>query len=323
MMQLRYLFLSICWAADPYFSASSTNVSPVTRVIYEFLSRASLVKAIEPTQTPPAENGPTRDSLLRCFDLTYNDRVNRRYQRMHPGVFFNPIEFYAFRNASCVWAGHTPEFRVWCQKIRSGGRPILDGEERQDLGNCKEGTVCVRKLGELNLGSNNGQRPPDIECVDREKVREKRLLRANASKKWCSNKYPVDDPNAQKRAQYIVTIELSPRTYGAHEVADLWFEIVTDWWRFEHRFAERVGDLTSGIITTAPALGRTYVKYCALLTSETVSKALPYVTILYTMTAINTHGRINDFRNSAALYLDVMIEPVKTPSRVLNGLEIH
>lgn len=252
-----------------------------------------------------------------CHKLTVDDDGNN--QRDHPRdpsdhrTWWGAPEWWQWLNATCTRPGYSPDFKVWCKKLRHAGQPIQNGVELNIAGICPPRKVCMPKWSGVDGRREHG-RFADVSCARFDESKAQRVLKGKKPKKWCSLAQILGIPKLKQRASYEVVIDASSSVPGAVDGTELWFEVYADWWKYGHRFADSPGPVTSGVINTNPALGQTSVKFCAQFSADTIHAQLPWVGLVYAASLITQRYRpgigdtIGDITESIEV-LDVEQEP--------------
>lgn len=250
------------------------------------------------------------ESVDICFQVTLYDEGNYRFNYRHPGTWWHAPEWWAWVNSTCLYPGYSGQFLVTCKLVRHAGLPS-QGRMKKQLAECPNGLVCLNKYAGESLFRAEG--PQDILCIPSNDVQVQRVLLDDRNEAhWCSRLLLLQtQSNAQPRGSHAQTFQLTMEAHstvpGAFDVAHLWFEVTSVWWKKSHRFGDVQGRWTAGIVNTAPALGRTYVSFCADFKPDTIHKVMPWVAILYSFTLVKQHRRHPG--NSKEHILDVEVEP--------------
>lgn len=266
---------------DPSISLDSTSMNHKDK--HEPVVKSS-TRTLQKRQHGPLVSDP-------CMYLTIHDPLNNigdQNRDPHRASHWHDApEFWMWRNASCELPSFTPNFHVDCRKVNSR---FPRGVVVTRPGSCQEDYVCVDDPAIHNPHFPGGIEPASIRCIFHERAEVQRIRKDVKPQKWCSQPQGLITPEHMRSASHKLTMEMTSAA-GHVEAADLWFEIIADWWKYGHTMFESRTGMISGVINTAPALGPTYVKFCAVIAAETVSKILPWVGIVYSHTVIERSSR--------------------------------
>lgn len=257
-----------------------------------------------------------------CAELTMLDDGNNLpshpswgrppFRRIRP-PFTNSPELYTWRNSTCIGPGYSPLFNVFCQKTRTRGTDLLDGVTIRRVHSCPKTHVCEDDAGRFSFNTATAT-PHSIVCVPRQEAKVHRLVKERNPRTWCSAPYILKPPEGMKQSTHKLTMEIS--TGNTLEPGHLWMEVFSDWWKTgAYTFVDQIASNISGVVNTAPNLGKTYVTYCATISADVTSRVLPWVAVLYSSSIMKRTrgpgGGVRSFDDDVSV-LDVSVEPIRS-----------
>lgn len=245
----------------------------------------SLNKKSGPALQDRAHSKRSTEAFLACVDLSVKDDGNNNAYR-DPNIrahWHDAPEWYVWIRAKCQNAHYSPDIDVTCKKIRSRGLEVTDGVEIVHRTRCPPEKVCTSKSTDMNGNFAVGTWE-DILCVDRKHSLAHRIATTASSQSWCSLSILLNLQASAFRASYQLSLEVAThgKSLGSYLPTQLWFEITSTWSKTHSKFAVVTGKSeTTGVVNTAPALGKTFVRFCATIPAKRAHGVPLYVDVEY------------------------------------------
>lgn len=254
-------------------------------------------------------------AFLACLGLSASDDGNHGAHRDpgNPVGWGNAPEWYVWVRSKCVVPHYSGEIEVTCKKIRSRGLPLENGIEIVQHITCPVDKTCLDRPVPMNGRFETGEWG-DVICVGRlSSMVHKILASASEAQAWCSVSKFLGLEGNNHRTSWQLTLEIRPdefrQSWASLQGGEMWFEIESSWWKYRHRLPARTdGSATTAVVNTAPALGRTSVRFCVIIAKDTIHKAPFWVAVLY------SYSLVPPSRRHGGPVLDVDREPIGSES---------